>query len=123
MAGASGRLAKRPPAPSAELALGLLVLLVRAAPSAVLLDIQSVRVVLLVFHGGVIAALAIATCQRDDDSVFLLGQGRLSCARNRYRDAFSVHFWNKPNSGAVGAEIGPKQKHLLGGVKSQYIGV
>ena len=88
------------PAPNARLALGLLVLLVRAAVTAGLLDVQSIRVILLVFHSGVIAALAIATCQRDDDSVFFLGQVRISCARTSNRDAFSVHFWNKPLSRA-----------------------
>lgn len=44
-----------------DLLLGLLVLKVSSAVSAVLLDVQSVRVILLVFHCGVVASFALAT--------------------------------------------------------------
>ena len=48
------------------------MLQVLPAMAAVLLDVQSVRVIFLVFHRRVVAALASATCQRDDDSVVFL---------------------------------------------------
>lgn len=59
---------------SARLALRLLVLVVLPAVAAVLLDVQSVRVILLVFHCGVVASFALATGQRDDDSVVFFSQ-------------------------------------------------
>jgi hypothetical protein len=45
---------------------------VRTARFAVLLDAQSIRVILLIFHGRVVASFARAARQGDDDSVVLL---------------------------------------------------
>ena len=45
---------------------GFLVNGVSAAPPAVLLDLQAVRIVLLIFHRRVVPALAFAAGQRDD---------------------------------------------------------
>ena len=50
---------KRPTAPN--LALGFFVLEVSTAPLAVLVDTESVRIVLLVLHRRVVAAFASAT--------------------------------------------------------------
>jgi hypothetical protein len=61
--------------PTDRLLLGLFVLLVLPAITAVLLDVEPVRVILLVFHGCVVAAFATATCQGDDDPVVLLSHG------------------------------------------------
>lgn len=43
------------------------------APTAVLSDVESVWIVLFVFHTGVVAAFTFATSQRDDDAVVFLG--------------------------------------------------
>ena len=61
-----------------DLALGFFVLEVLTAPLAILVDVQSVRIVLLVLHRRVVAAFACATSKRDDDPVVLLGHGFLS---------------------------------------------
>lgn len=50
---------------------------VLTAPFAILVDAESVRIVLLVLHRRVIAAFASATSKRDDDPVVLLGHGFL----------------------------------------------
>lgn len=50
---------KRPTAPN--LALGFFVLEMRTAPLAILVDTESVRIVLLVLHRRVVAAFASAT--------------------------------------------------------------
>lgn len=57
---------------SPELLLGLFVLSVLFAPAAVFRDVQSVRIVFLVFHARVVAAFAIATSERDDNAVVFL---------------------------------------------------
>src|SRR5262249_47533316 len=52
---------------------------VATAPAAVLLELEPVRVVLLVLDGGVVAALAVAALERDDRlhrSLFLAGVGK-----------------------------------------------
>lgn len=54
------------------LAFGLLVLDVLPTIAAILLYIESVRVILFVLHRCVIAAFAGATGQRDNDSVVFL---------------------------------------------------
>src|SRR6266852_7119030 len=51
---------------TAMLLLGLLVRRVLVAPPAVLAELQAVRVVLLVFQGGVVAAFADAAGEGDD---------------------------------------------------------
>jgi len=66
-----------------DLLLGLLVLYMLAAVAAVLLDVQSVRVILFVFHRRVIASFASAASQRDDDSVVFLSQGSNSSTCER----------------------------------------
>src|SRR5580658_6992452 len=50
-----------------------LVRLVALAPLAVFLDLQSRGGLLPVLHRRVVAAFAVAACQRDDDPVFLFG--------------------------------------------------
>ena len=55
--------------------LGLFVFSVLSAVPAVFADSESVGIVFLVLHRGVIAALAIAACQREDDSIVFLGHG------------------------------------------------
>lgn len=57
------------------LLLCLFVLLMLPAITAVLVHAESIRVIFLVFHAGVVATLTAAAGQRDDDSVVLLGQG------------------------------------------------
>jgi hypothetical protein len=42
------------------------------APTAILRDVQSVRIVLFVFHARVVTAFAFAASQRDDDSIVFL---------------------------------------------------
>jgi hypothetical protein len=49
------------------------VLKVLPAMAAVFLDRKSIRVILFVLHGRVVASFASATRHRDDDSVVLLG--------------------------------------------------
>jgi hypothetical protein len=48
------------------------VLGVLFAPTAILRDVQSIGIVLLVFHARVVTAFAIAASQRDDDSIVFL---------------------------------------------------
>jgi hypothetical protein len=55
--------------------LRLFVLRVLFAVTAVLAYSKPVRIVSLVFHGCVIATFAIATSQREDDTVVFLGHG------------------------------------------------
>lgn len=52
------------------------------AITAVLTDVKSVGIVLLIFHGCVVASFASSTSKRDDDAVVLLGQGLNSYACN-----------------------------------------
>jgi hypothetical protein len=79
------------PALTAEnLALGFFVLEVLTAPFAILVDVESVRIVLLVLHRRVVAAFARPTSQRDDDPVVLLGHGFYSLsAPNRLMTAYA----------------------------------
>jgi len=49
------------------------VLSVGAASLAILLDLYAIRIIAFVLHRRVVAALALAACERDDDSVVLLG--------------------------------------------------
>jgi hypothetical protein len=58
--------------------LGFLVFCVLFAEATVFCDVQSVRIILLVFHGCVIATLAITTSQSDYDPVVFLGHCLIS---------------------------------------------
>jgi len=92
---------------------GLLVLLMLPAITAVLAHTESIRVILLVFHAGVIATLTAAACQRDDDPVVLLGQGPNSYATNlNARRGFSSGYFME-----MAPKNSPEKKDLLGGVK------
>ncbi len=63
---------------------------VLTAPFAILVDVESVRIVLLVLHRRVVAAFARSTSQRDDDPVVLLGHGFYSLpAPNRLMTALA----------------------------------
>ena len=67
------------------------MLAVLAAVAAVLLDAHPVRVILLVFHGRVIASFAIVARHGDDDPVIFFSHGASSLAIFvlRLRAAFS----------------------------------
>ncbi len=49
------------------------MLSVGAASFAILLDLYAIRIIAFVLHRRVVAALALAARERDDDSVVLLG--------------------------------------------------
>ena len=57
---------------------------------AVLLDCKSVRVILLILHGCVVASFASATCHCDDDSVVLLSHGSNSLKASYASAAFAA---------------------------------
>jgi hypothetical protein len=48
------------------------------AATTVLAEIQSVRIVLFVFHGRVIALFAVITCQCDDHAIVFLSHDSYS---------------------------------------------
>jgi hypothetical protein len=60
------------------LLLGLFVLCVLAAAIAVLAERESVRIVLLVLHGDVIAFFAVITRQGYDQAIVFLSHGSYS---------------------------------------------
>ena len=97
------------------------MLLVLPAIAAVLLDIQSVRVILLVFHGCVIASLATTACQRDNDSVVLLGQGSNSYAYNLSLQRFRLSLLSLSGVSAIVAKSAQNKKTSSEASSKKYI--
>lgn len=52
--------------------LGFFVLNALTAEFAVFIDVESFRIVSLIFHGCVVASFALSTSQSDDDAIIFL---------------------------------------------------
>lgn len=61
-----------------SLLLGLFVLSMLAATSAIFAEVESIRIVFLVFHCRVVAFFAIATRKSDDHSIVFLSHDSFS---------------------------------------------
>lgn len=84
---------------------------------AVFADVQPVRVVLFVFHCCVVAPLAVATRECEDDAVIFLGHG----LKLLFGPGGSFLVVEQPLRQKVGGSDGknPEKKHLLPGVNQR----